>query len=269
MKNYRFEGTITILSPLAHNSDESAGTDTKFRRMSIFCEKKRMEIPVYSGNAFRGIFRRLAARQFCDRLGFEKLSDKLYYCFFTGGSLQKGAAQNHIDIGKKRKLREKIPFLSLLGSAVSNQIIPGKLQVDMGVPIAKETTDMTGIISDLTIWEMTDEIFYTRRDDLEDRQDEQKQAQQMKYNIEVLVPGVVMTHGFVLSCVNEIEAGCFTHAIQKMQDVGILGGKSGTGHGRVKLEYEPEWPDEKPYLDFLGKEKTKIVEYVRGLETVL
>ena len=271
MTDFRFDGTITALSPIAHNSDESCGTDTKFRRMKIFYNEQDYQIPFYSGNAFRGILRRIAARQFVDAIGLVEMSDKLYYTFFTGGSLQKGAAQNYIEIGKKRDLRENIPFLSIFGTALGNQIIAGKLKVDCAFPIAKETQALTGKSSSRSVYELTEEIFYTRRDDLEDKEkvEGKQQAQQMKYNIEVLAAGVELSHGFSLECVNNIEAGCFVTAVKRMQEKGIIGGKSSAGHGKVKMEYCPEWPDENYYLDYVKENKTKIIEFVKKLEASL
>lgn len=266
----KYNGTITTLSPLSHNSDESLGTDTKFRRIQIVHEGKTIRIPVYSGNAFRGILRRLAARQFCNLLGMpkESMSDVLYYTWYTGGALQKGASQNHIEVGRKRELRKHIPFLSLFGSAISNQIIEGKLHIGIGVPISKETMNMTGRKSALSIWEMTDEIFYTRRDDLEDPQEKKKDdsAHQMKYTIEVLIPGVELSHSITLNKGNEVEYACLGHAISAMIEEGVLGGKGGTGHGKVKFDYSPNFANPKKYLDYVNAKKGDILEYVRGME---
>jgi len=268
----KYDGTITTLSPLAHNSDESLGTDTKFRRIQIIHDGKTIRIPVYSGNAFRGILRRLAARQFCELLEIKKesMSDTLYYTWFTGGALQKGSAQNHIEVVRKRELRENIPFLSLFGSAVSNQIIAGKLHIGMGIPIAKETKEMTSVSSDLTIWEMLDEIFYTRRDDLEDPNDEKKKtdaAHQMKYTIEVLIPGVVLKHAIVLNCGNKIEYSCLGYVMEAMFGQGVLGGKGGTGHGKVKFAYDPEFAASKEYIEYVKANKGKILDFVKKMES--
>lgn len=270
-KTVVYDGTISTLSPLAHNSDESLGVDTKFRRIQTIHDSKAIKVPVYSGNAFRGILRRLAAKQFCDLLdlGKESISDRLYYTFFTGGALQKGSSQDYIEVGKKREMREKIPFLSLFGTALQNQIIAGKLEIGLGIPCAKETEHMTGTPSELTIWEFLDEVFYVRKDDREDKQDEKKKddaAQQMKYTIEVLIPGVVMQHRIVANYCSPVELACLGHAMQAMTASGILGGKSGTGHGRVKYDYAPEFENPKPYLDYVTKNKESILEYIRGME---
>lgn len=267
----KYDGTITLLSALSHNSDESLGTDTKFRRIGIIHNNKTLRIPIYSGNAYRGIMRRVAAKQFCDLLDLpkESMSDALYYTWFTGGSLKKNSSQNYIEIGKKRELRENIPFLSLFGTAVQNQIIEGKLRVGMGIPIAKETKQMTEIESPLSIWEITDEVFYTRKDDLEDPKEQRKkddQAQQMKYSVEILKSGVVLKHSISLENCNDIELSCFGHLMKEFTENGIIGGNSKKGHGEVKFDYSPGWPDGNRYVDYVGKNKNDIMSYIKKME---
>lgn len=265
-----WEGIVTAMAPMSHNSDETLGTDTKFRRVGIIHQGKVVRVPVYSGNAFRGIFRRIAAKQFCDLIGLgqESMSDTLYYTFFCGGALQKGSTQAYIEIGAKREMRSMIPFLSLLGAAVTNQIVPGKLEIGLCWPICAETAGMTGIASTLTVWSLFDEVFYTRRDDREDKQERKEgdAAQQMKFNGEVLVPGTQLKHKIALHGGNEVELACFGYAITAMIAKGILGGKSGVGHGQCKFEYTPAWPEPKLYLDYVAVNKEKIVEYVRAME---
>jgi hypothetical protein len=268
-----WEGIVTVKSPMSHNSDESMGTDTKFRRVGLLHNGKVVRIPVYSGNAFRGIFRRIAAKQFCDLigLGVQSMSDALYYTFFCGGALQKGSAQSYIEIGKKREMREMIPFLSLLGAAVVNSIIPGKLEIGVMMPVCAETVGMTGIASDVSVWSLLDEVFYTRRDDREDKEKREKDegAQQMKYQGEILIPGTQLKHKIAAHGCNEVELACFGYAIRAMVEKGVLGGKSGVGHGQVQCDYKPVWPEAKPYLDYIDGNKAKISEYVQGMEKAL
>jgi len=265
MENFvKYRGKIRLLSPLSHNADETLGTDTKFRRINSVWNGSSIRIPVYSGNAFRGILRRIAAKQFCDLLGLKKetISDRLYYTWFTGGMLQKGSSQDYIEVGQKREVRETIPFLSIFGCALQNQILGGKMDIGMAIPIAKETEHMTGIESTMTIWEMVDEIFYTRRDDLEDPKEQKEQAQQMKYSGEVLVPGTELSHNIALSQVSDIEISCFHHAMSEMVSIGVLGGKSSVGHGQVKFDYGEAFDKSQAYLDYVAANKQKMLDYV-------
>jgi hypothetical protein len=271
MHNDNWRGQITLLAPLSHNDDVSLGTDTKFRRLTMLVDGRPEKVPVYSGNAYRGILRRLAARDYLDRLGIEKVPDALYYCLFCGGSLQKGSTQDKLDIGGKRKLRAMVPFLSLFGTAYANQIMPGKLNVGMAVPVARETAAVTGRESTLSVWDILSEVFYTRRDDLEDKaeREEGDQATQMKYSVECLTPGTVLIHEFVVEDATEVEVGCFGHLMRLFEAVGILGGRGAIGHGKVELAYEPAWPDPAPYLDYIAERHEEMKQFVGGMGALL
>lgn len=269
----RWNGAITVRTPLAHNSDENLGTDTKFRRLKIQTPEGDAMIPVYSGNAFRGRLRRLAASDFLERLGIggqneSRISDKLYYCMFSGGALQKGSTSNYIDIGAKRELRAHIPFLSLFGTAFHNQMLQGKLAVGMGIPVTRETATMTGIPSHTSVWDIVDEVFYTRRDDLEDK-GKGEDPHQMRYTVECLTPGAVMAHEFILTHATDVETSCFGAIMRKFAEEPLLGGKSGIGHGRVSYQYDGEWPSDAPYYEWIRDESDNITKYVRELEARL
>lgn len=268
-----WQGLITLLAPLSHNSDENMGVDTKFRRIKIIVDGKPQLIPVYSGNAYRGKLRRLAALDFLERIGItlhgdSKISDKLYYTLFSGGSLQKGStSRGKLDVGLKRKIREHVPFLSLFGAAVSNQMLPGKLSVGIATPIATETGG--GEITDLSVWDHAQEIFYSRRDDLEDKGLGRSDPQQMRYTVECLSPGVQLTHEFVLRHATDLEASCFGAIMRKFEADPVLGGKSGVGHGKVQTAYSPEWPSEGLYCDWLNDNKGKSEEFLREVENTI
>jgi hypothetical protein len=271
MHNDNWRGTITLLSPLSHNDDVTLGTDAKFRRLTMLVDGRPEKVPVYSGNACRGILRRLAARDYLDRLGIEKVPDALYYCLFCGGALQKGSTQDKLDIGGKRKLREMVPFLSLFGTAYANQIMPGKLNVGMAVPVARETAAFTGRECALSVWDMLTEVFYTRRDDLEDKAErgDDDQATQMKYSVECLTPGTVLVHEFVVEDGSEIELSCFGHLMRLFEANPILGGRSAIGHGKVQLAYEPAWPDPAPYLAAIEERREEMKQFVEGMGALL
>lgn len=269
----RWNGMITVLTPLAHNSDESLGVDTKFRRIKIRTPEGDAMIPVYSGNAFRGRLRRLAAADFLERIGIggtngSKISDKLYYCMFSGGSLQKGSTSGYIDVGAKRELRANIPFLSIFGTAFHNQMLAGKLSVGMGIPVVRETAMLTGVPAGASVWDIVDEVFYTRRDDLEDKQN-RDEPQQMRYTVECMTPGAIMAHEFLLTHADELETSCFGAIMRKFDEEPLLGGKGGIGHGRIRYQYDAEWPSDAAYTEWITAEAANITTYVRELEARL
>lgn len=261
----KLDGFITCISPLVHFSDENNGVDRKLRRLKYMYEGEVEMVPTISGNQIRGILRRIAAADFLRVLGVEKITDKFYYMLFSGGSLEKGSKQDYIEVGSKRELRDRIPFLSLLGCSFKNQIIEGKVKVGMGVPICRETVPYTGENSAISCWDLCDEIFYTRRDDLEDKAEKQEAAQQMKFTVEALCPGTRLKHFFQLLELSEVEESCFYAILKKFNESPFLGGLSSKGHGKVNLGYIIPPDAEKVYYEYLKENKDKILGYIYNL----
>lgn len=262
-----FSGVITLTSPLAHGADEKMGVDTKFRRIVHMVDGKTEEIPTVSGNSIRGVMRRLIAYDYIQRLGLEKqgISDKLYYTLFSGGALEKGSVVDHINVGTRREMREMIPFLSVWGGAVGNQIMSGKLIVENAIPICMETMAYTGKESILSYWDCLQEVYMTRRDDLEDNsRQEGEQATQMKYTIECLVPGTRLQHGFVIFDCNAIEAACFRFALHLWMRDACIGGKSAVGLGRFEADYDAG--DYQGYMDYVEENKEKMQKYIQQID---
>jgi len=260
----KWKTRITALAPISHNDEMSLSTTTPFRRIKVDVNGKIEHIPVYTGNAWRGILRRHAAADFVETLEIEKLTQRQYHILFTGGMLDQGAAGD-IDLEFKRRLRAMIPFMSVFGGATGNTVIQGKLIIGMLFPIAKETTQFTGIASERSVFEFMDTIFYTHRDDRE-IEAEINETVQMKYEIEVLVPGTVLVGEIVLQTDDEIEISAFSAALRKWLKDPYLGGRSAIGHGRVKVDLEPrDIPSSKPYHDYLQKHKTEILQFLEDL----
>lgn len=260
----KWEAKITALAPISHNDEASLSTTTPFRRIKVDVDGKIEHIPVYTGNAWRGILRRHAAADFVKTLEIDKLTQKQYHILFTGGMLDQGSSGD-IDLEFKRKLREMIPFMSVFGGATGNTVIQGKLIVGMLFPIAMETSQFTGIDSDRSIFEFLDTIFYTHRDDRE-IEAEVNETVQMKYEIEVLVPGTVLVGEIILQTDDEIEKSAFGAALRSWLRDPYLGGRSAVGHGKIKVEFDPaDIPDPKPYHEYLQEHKKEILQFLEVL----
>lgn len=284
---HKWSGKLTLLSPLSHGADQTLSNHTKFRRLDVAQpDGTSLGVPCYSGNAFRGKLRRLIAADLVELLGTgtepQMFPKDVYYGLFAGGALEKGSTSRNIEVGWRVEARRLVPALSLLGTARKNQMLQGKLSVGMAWPIAKETVSATGIISDACIWEMVQDIQYTRRDDHEGYSEAEKQAaaqgsmfgeeekgdkkeketgpQQMLYQIECLIPGTVLDHSFGIRDATDLELSCFGRMMRLFEEQPVLGSKSGSGHGRVKPEYEPEWPEDSLYLEHVAENKDGILE---------
>lgn len=269
---------MKLLSPLAHFSDERMGTMQINRTNKFEYNGEFMDIPVYSGNAFRGILRRIAMNDYLERINIknEGINDKLYYMLFSGGTLTSGSRYN--DLSQKRKLREMCPALSLLGSAIGDTIIEGKMKSPIFRPICQETEKYTGIKSDTSFYDMLEDVFYTRKDDLksvdynivENTEDKKKNDNpiQMKYEMQCLSTGTELIGNLIIENDREIEQSCLFATLEKFKENPFIGGKSATGHGEVEIQYD-NFSNSELYYNYLEEHKQEIRQWIREMEEKL
>jgi len=265
-------GYIIALSPIHTAGDEKTGSESLLRRLSYVIDGKRVEIPVLSGNAIRGILRRELMADMLMRIGYNLTSAKIYHMLFSGGMLETvdEKSSGAIDIGLKRKIRQTIPPIAVLGSSLGNQIFEGKLKVNMALPICKELADFLPddieIKPETSFYEFLDWTFTTRRDDLREQRAEGEQATQMMVNFEVFAPGTPFYHEFILNDASEVERAVLVRMLNLWHQKPYIGGKSAIGLGKLKLNYDYNREDEKLYIDFLSKNRDKITALLKELE---
>lgn len=257
MSIQRIRGTIVALSPIQHGGDEKTGSTPVLRSLTHWDSTTGafVRLPIFSGNAIRGIMRRILMRDMCDRLGYEVKSPKMHHALYTGGILEgTDESAGFIDLAFRVKTRDTIPPLALLGSAVGNQMVQGCLLVDHAIPICREYASLLDGVEDprkeQSVRTFTDISFATRRDDLRAERGADEQAQQMKIEFETFVSGTAFVHAFTLKWASAVEASCLGHAIQLWQDLPYIGGKSSSGYGHVALDY-PTAPSPNDYLAYL------------------
>jgi len=265
---------MRLLSPLMHFGDERMGTMQVMRTMKFEYNGEFVDVPVFSGNAFRGELRRIAMKDYLDHIGVteEGISAKLYYMLFTGGALTSGARYN--EVGEKRRMRAMCPPLSLFGTAIGDQIPEGKMKVGIFKPICQETAEYTGIESNKSFYDMLEDIFYTRRDDLKSKDfnitDEEKHDNpvQMKYEMQCLSAGTELVGIIVIENNSEIEEACLNAVLQKFKEMPYIGGKSAIGHGEVEITYDA-LANADIYYDYLEEHKEEMRAWLREIEAKL
>ena len=276
MRTKKIDIRMKLLSPLSHFGDERLGTMQIMRTNKFLYDGEFIDIPVYSGNGFRGQFRRIAMRDYLERVGIaeEGISEKLYYTLFTGGSLVGGARYD--EVGERRRIRRLCPPLALLGTALGDQIIQGKIKAPLFLPICKETVDYTGVESDMSFYDMLQEVFYTRKDDLKSveynikKEEGEKKGDpvQMKYEMQCLSAGTELIGTMIIENVNEVEEAMVNATLKKLKEVPFIGGKSAAGHGQVDIQYD-ELESEETYYNYLEENKEEIRQWIREVEEVL
>ena len=269
MRNIRLEGTFTLMSPLQHTG-ESIGTDSYLSEVPIITPAGDVEsVFCYSGNAWRGQLRDAAARYMLDRLSIGPIPLPAFHLLFSGGSI---GGQQTVDIDQARRFRRWLPIISLWGGGVGNQLLPGKWCVGDSWPICEETAHLVperfreGRLQPYTA--LTYEQSFSRHDDSKDERlrdvhlapdEEQPQllidapkakgkkdksdgpATQMRYTIEMMIPGARLYTRLDLKDVTDLELGCLVSALDMFARAPYIGGGSNRGHGLVQLTYV--WQD--------------------------
>ncbi len=262
---------VICVTPLAHGADVSTGNAKLFRRQAVRgVGGSVMELPFYGGNALRGQMRDLLADHFLQGLGITPNRTKpplelwFFYALYSGGvleegggaskALQKELGQNGSDrITALTLFRDNIPPLSVLGAALGNRVIPGKIQVGDLRPECRQWGTGEADVSSLMEWS-----YLTRREDCEDHQENHS----MIATSEVLKAGTVLRGGIdVCNHATEIERGCIGRGIELLTRHGYLGAESRRGLGRVVIEAE-NVPSPEVYDEFLAENRDGILSYL-------
>jgi hypothetical protein len=275
-----FEVTLRVEchAPLAHGSDEKAGNATLFRRIrAIATDGNVLHLPYYAGNALRGQMRDLLADDLLLSLGLRAsrnrppVSGWFFYCLYSGGALEeksdalKAVTKALGDNGATRSdgirdFRTKLPSLSLLGCALGNRVIPGRIQVADLRPVCREWG--TG---DLPVASMMEREFLTRREDMEDHIEHHG----MIANTEVMRAGTVLEGGIDIDhCANTLEKAALGRALKLLAARGMIGAENRRGLGKVKVTVENA-PDDAPYGEFIEDNRTSILGYMQDIGAIL
>lgn len=261
-----FNVSIKCLSPLAHFGDEMCGTMQTARRLKYRYENKYIDVPVYSGNALRGILRSLVFQDLLERLdiSINSISQGVFYTLFNGGSLKSGGIE---DLEFKRQIRECCPALVLLGSAYGSQMTEGKAKVGILRPVCKEMNEYNRKQSDISLYSgMISEIFQTRRDRLKTKielpADTTTETVQMKYEFETLSAGTELETEIAIEFGSELEKSCMVYMLGLLVHLGHIGGKSSEGYGKVSITSNCDFADAQVYNDFIDANKKEIKEFL-------
>ncbi len=261
-KTYHIETVYGLKQPLSHIG-ESESTETFLNTVRVLSHGKPVEVFAYSGNAIRGAWRDCGAEYMLDRLGNIRVPKKAFHLLFTGGSI---SGEQKADIDAAKAMRTALPFVSIFGGGVGNQILSGKIAQTFAYPICAETVGIipAGIpeidysAQQISWRKMTDEVSFTRKDDSKDylgdkyiakegqmrltgdtdkAKKSNEPATQMRYTVECLIPGVQLWHSLNITC-NEVELGALVASITRWAERPYLGGMSGKGFGLVDAKFE-------------------------------
>lgn len=271
--------TVTCLSPLAHGADTKAGNATIFRRMQVLSTTGQiLSLPFYSGNALRGQLRDLLADHFLSALGLIPRTDDppcalwFFHALYAGGCLEENSAQAKA-LAKKlgghgairaegvHEFRDMIPLLSLLGTALGNRIISGRINVCDLRPQCLEWGNGNLPAGSLFEWS-----YFTRREDHENHAEGENAS--MIVNTECLKAGTILTGGINLSLhATEIERSCLGQGLALLQSVGYIGAENRRGLGQITVQVE-NVTDPQIYTAYLLTKRQEILAYLQEIGAI-
>ena len=260
-------------TPIFHGGDEKTGVVILLHRMKFLTEDGIEEIPIISGNAIRGVLRRIAMKDFFDQIGYEidvesKKGIYLYHAFFSGGILETVEEKESgvIDIAMKKRIFSLLPPVRLFGFSYKNQMVTGKLKVGHALPVCRELRDFlpSDVKSEISYYDMIGKCFQTRKDELRIEREENEQAVQKLIEYEVFNPGTIFYHEFKIEDPEEIDLSCFARVLNLWKERPYVGGKSSIGLGELQINYDFDG-EEGRYLHFLKEKRKEIIDLLESL----
>lgn len=237
---------MRALSSIVHVG-ETRGTDTLLRRELLATSSELVLVPLISGNAFRGRLRRVGEELFRDVLELEGLlSLPAAYALRNGGSLYK-SGRDPLTGRRRAALRELVPPVGVFGCAAGAALIDGCLEVGKVVPQTAETTLMTGVASQQSVFDLVQMEEYSHTDDLSSHHaegtesaEQSKLSNQMRFAVESFPAGTQFSSYLRLSRASDVQISFFTDVLATFARFGQLGGRLAAGHGRVTVDARDE-----------------------------
>lgn len=252
--NVKWEGTATALSSIAHGS-EALGTVTYLRREKIFLPDGSLEeIPVISGNSWRGIMRDVASDLWWDAAGNPKLTLPVMHALWSGGALAKLSGPT-LSGARLQELKNICPVVGVFGTAGGGRIINGSLQVGKLIPICEETRHIIPaqfLTEKLpSFWDLTQIEYYSRIPNEFDSEEVEEGSRLARYGVETFIAGTKFYTWCSLSWATDTEASFFKDVFEKYCADASVGGLFRAGHGKIsfdlgsqnKLNTEKHWAD--------------------------
>lgn len=253
---------ILLLRKIVKSKGETGSIEFDKTSSTSFV-KSYDQVPYISGNSIRGLNRRLVMKDFCDRVGIDKLDKDVYHQLFTGGNITESTGFE--DIVKRQELIAMCPMLGLFGSAIGNMTIQGTLKA--GAARLKCQENGTG---PLNYWELVETNFATRLDSSkteygididETNPGKNKSANQMKYEYEAFVKGAEFDSVMAETSGNDLLMSAFWHMLKLFSDYGYIAGNSARDNGLIQINTEHDYTPESQYAEYLEANKSQIKKY--------
>lgn len=277
-----WDGTVVATSSIAH-SGESRGTMTLLRRERILRDGVPLEVPVISGNSWRGRLRRIAEEQLRSELHYEGLIPFAAAHVLRGGGALTKSSKEPLSGGRLRQVRELVAPFAIFGGA-AGRVHDGALQVGKMIPHIAETEHLTGQPGpeqlsatqletytrhrEHTTSEFGDLLTVDAVDEATLTGDPVEGPGPMLYRIETFPAGTTFSTWLHLTHVSDVHHAFFVDVLTQFSTTGHLGGRAGTGHGRFTAQWHAQHTPEPPAVDWrawASEHRDEIIDAIGAL----
>lgn len=267
-QTYKFFALSQALSAITHMSGTEGNEGILMRKPVATPSGEICEVPMLTGNALRHAIREVGGKFLIDQLGLSGATDKrpLNFLLHGGDRTEKGRLES---LGRQARMYELFPFLKFFAGSIPQQIMKGMSKVWFGWLVCEETRQI--IAKSLPKgWELDSKILFPAehfigsyqivRGDVEFSAPEYLAADRPPTPIpsgrkkapddnramtsgQSVITGSYFAHGYHLEHAYLRDVGCLLHCLSLWQHSGgRIGGKSASGHGRLKtqIHIEPE-----------------------------
>lgn len=242
-----------------------------------------------SGNSIKHLLRQLIVGFSLNHLGISpgSLDPDIDLLFWVGGVQESGKGQGaDYEVLEERKLlRQRLPWVDLLGGVYMGHFFPGKLKTHFMFPLIKDlrwlqwdvqwyleeknlSWDNLPTLAELKATVRDNPICYTRtvpepvmdidmglKEKKKGNGEDEEETVRMIYSADALPIGTLLCHTFALTEPTESADRCLRAGLALLAEYGYIGGQTAKGHGWVIGEYR----------DTQGKAVNSTEEYAEWL----
>lgn len=270
----RYEFLLEAESPISH-AQETIGNESIVMRRKIRQKDGTFErVPIISANTLRHGLREASAYAFLDAagLGDESLSRSALRLLFNGGALTGRGDAGTMSLDRYRQMVELCPPLALLGGCSDNRINSSQLDAGDAVLVCSESSAFVApwaqeaaggldtsrahvervqrvrmdamldhtkrkLLTSAEQVEATQqltagEVAHSKNDAI--ARDDAK-SNMLPYTFETVVQGSLFYWVVSCRCTSDLDVDTFNTVLATFLYNPVVGGKKGTGHGRLRV----------------------------------
>ena len=285
-----WDAVWTSTAPMHHGADEKDGNVARFRTERRYSSLlgRAVDVPLYSGNAWRGQVRDLVALDLFARVGLapNDAAPVWAHAMFSGGSIESGSASNGSNAAMRRALRALVPTVDLLGGVYGNEPLDGVLRAFDALPVCRETADVLAwrLVPDVVAqgeaavraWSerlpWCEDLYETRQLVRHAHRDIEGDGGQMIVRTQTIRAGVQWSHSLALATrdrlLSPLTQSAFAHAVDLFVRSGAVGAGNARGLGGFVTDGYGAVGDPQPYRDHIAAHAEEIREVLRGVRSV-